>query len=104
VRAVREFQVELGQAHNDTTTVTFTGAYRNQQPPEQRDRPPRITFGYNKDHGPDLKQLLFSITQGTVGTGCSIPKGNCYARFTTKFPRPPNRLLNSSAWEALPMA
>src|SRR5215471_13175682 len=30
VRAVREFQVELRQTHNDTTTVTFAGAYRNQ--------------------------------------------------------------------------
>ncbi|MCI0458920.1 MAG: DUF4277 domain-containing protein, partial [Gemmataceae bacterium] len=30
VRAVRAFRVELGQMHNDTTTVTFSGAYRNQ--------------------------------------------------------------------------
>jgi hypothetical protein len=67
VRAAREFQVELQQAHNDTTTVTFAGAYRNQQPSELRDRPPRITFGYNKDHRPDLKQLLFSITISADG-------------------------------------
>jgi Domain of unknown function (DUF4277) len=48
VQAVREFQIDLKQLHNDTTTVTFAGAYRNQPPAEQRDRPPRITFGYNK--------------------------------------------------------
>jgi Domain of unknown function (DUF4277) len=79
VRAVREFQVELRQTHNDTTTVTFAGAYQGQAPAEQRDRPPRITFGYNKDHRPDLKQLLFSITvsaDGAVPVHCKTYDGN----------------------------
>src|SRR6266508_4108520 len=40
IRAVREFQVELRQTHNDTTTVTFAGAYQGQAPAEERDRPP----------------------------------------------------------------
>jgi transposase len=79
VRAVREFQIELRQTHNDTTTVTFAGAYQNQAPAEERDRPPRITFGYNKDHRPDLKQLLFSITvsaDGAVPVHCKTYDGN----------------------------
>src|SRR5215831_14802711 len=79
VRAVREFQVELRQTHNDTTTVTFAGTYLNQAPAEERDRPPRITFGYNKDHRPDLKQLLFSITvsaDGAVPVHCKTYDGN----------------------------
>src|SRR5215471_13501100 len=79
VRAVREFQVELRQTHHDTTTVTFAGAYQNQAPAEERDRPPRITFGYNKDHRPDLKQLLFSITvsaDGAVPVHCKTYDGN----------------------------
>jgi transposase len=77
--AVREFAIDLTQFHNDTTTVTFTGAYRHQAPAEQRDRPPRITFGYNKDHRPDLKQLLFSITisnDGAVPVHCKTYDGN----------------------------
>jgi transposase len=79
VRAVREFDIALSQMHNDTTTVTFAGAYHNQEAPEQRDRPPRITFGYNKDHRPDLKQLLFSITvssDGAVPVHCKTYDGN----------------------------
>jgi hypothetical protein len=79
VRAVREFQVELRQTHNDTTTVTFAGAYQGQAPAEERDRPPRITFGYNKDHRPNLKQLLFSITvsaDGAVPVHCKTYDGN----------------------------
>ena len=79
VRAVREFQVEMRQTHNDTTTVTFAGAYQGQQPVEERDRPPRITVGYNKDHRPDLKQLLFSITvsaDGAVPVHCKTYDGN----------------------------
>jgi len=79
LRAVREFQVELKQMHNDTTTVTVAGAYRNQQAADETDRPPRITFGYNKDHRPDLKQLVFSITvsaDGAVPVHCKTYDGN----------------------------
>jgi transposase len=79
LRAVQEFAVELRQMHHDTTTVTFAGDYRNQEPVEQHARPPRITFGYNKDHRPDLKQLLFSITvsaDGAVPVHCKTYDGN----------------------------
>jgi transposase len=59
---VGEFAIDLSEFHQDTTTVTFSGDYAGQPDATRPDRPPRITFGYNKDHRPDLKQLLFSIT------------------------------------------
>lgn len=59
---VRTFEIDLSEFHQDTTTVTFSGDYTNQPDATQPDRPPRITFGYNKDHRPDLKQLLYSVT------------------------------------------
>ena len=61
---VQEFGVSLDELHNDSTTVTFCGAY-TQATAEQRylGRPTlAITFGHNKDHRPDLKQLLFLLT------------------------------------------
>jgi transposase len=78
-RAVTEFAIDLSEQHQDTTTVTFSGQYANQAPAEQADRPPLITFGYNKDHRPDLKQLLFSVTisaDGAVPVHCKIYDGN----------------------------
>jgi transposase len=62
--AVKEFGVSLDELHNDSTTVSFCGAYANAAM-EQRflGRPTlAITFGHNKDHRPDLKQLLFILT------------------------------------------
>jgi transposase len=62
--AVKEFGVSLDELHNDSTTVSFCGAYANAAM-EQRflGRPIlAITFGHNKDHRPDLKQLLFILT------------------------------------------
>lgn len=79
LRAVRAFTIELKELHQDTTTVTLSGAYADQAPAEQEDRPPRITFGYNKDHRPDLKQLLYSITitaDGAVPVHCKTYDGN----------------------------
>jgi transposase len=66
-RAVREFHIDLQELHQDTTTVTVSGEYADQPPLGEAGRPPRITFGYNKDHRPDLKQLLFSITISADG-------------------------------------
>jgi len=67
VRAVKEFKIDLSQIHNDTTTVTFSGGYEGQQDKEAKKRPPLITFGYNKDHRPDLKQLVYSLTISSDG-------------------------------------
>ena len=61
---VKEFDVGLDELHNDSTTVSFCGAYLDAAV-EGRvlGRPTlAITFGHNKDHRPDLKQLLFILT------------------------------------------
>jgi transposase len=62
--AVKEFGVSLDELHNDSTTISFCGDYTGAAM-EQRflGRPTlAITFGHNKDHRPDLKQLLFILT------------------------------------------
>lgn len=79
VHAVVAFAIDLSELHQDTTTVTFSGDYNGQPPEGQAERPPRITFGYNKDHRPDLKQLLFSITitaDGAVPVHAKTYDGN----------------------------
>jgi len=78
-RAVDEFDIDLSQIHSDTTTVTFSGDYEGQSAPEARSRPPLITFGYNKDHRPDLKQLVYSLAvtaDGAVPVHHKIYDGN----------------------------
>jgi len=77
--AVRVFQIDLKQFHNDTTTVTVSGVYNDQPAAETLTRAPRITFGFNKDHRPDLKQLLYSVTisnDGAVPVHAEIYDGN----------------------------
>jgi len=62
--AVKEFGLRLDELHNDSTTVSFFGAYLDSAL-ERRvlGRPTlAITFGHSKDHRPDLKQLLFILT------------------------------------------
>ncbi len=66
---VKEFEVDLDELHNDSTTVTFHGRYEEAfsgakvQGKETR----AITWGHNKDHRPDLKQLLFILTASRDG-------------------------------------
>jgi len=79
LHAIREFDIEMTELHQDTTTVTVHGVYDGQPPADQPDRPPRVTFGYNKDHRPDLKQLVYSITisaDGAVPVHCKVYDGN----------------------------
>jgi transposase len=63
-QVIKEFQVGLDELHNDSTTVSFYGAYS--EAAEEGRRLGRathaITFGHSKDHRPDLKQLLYILT------------------------------------------
>jgi transposase len=77
--AIRVFELLLDEMHQDTTTVTVSGEYRDQPPAQQANRPARITHGHNKDHRPDLKQLLYNRTvtaDGAVPIHCKIHDGN----------------------------
>ena len=68
LRAVREFRIDLDQLHNDSTTLTLTGDYRGADGEPVRGKPTlKVTYGHNKDHRPDLKQLLFILTVSADG-------------------------------------
>lgn len=68
LRTIREFNVNLDQIHNDSTTLTLTGEYRESDGRLMRGKPTLIaTYGHNKDHRPDLKQLLFVLTVSADG-------------------------------------
>ena len=68
VRAVREFEIDLSQIHNDSTTLTLQGRYENADGRTMRGKPTlSITHGHNKDHRPDLKQLLLVLTISADG-------------------------------------
>ena len=61
---VAEFDLQLDELHNDSTTVTLTGKYDDAKNEKQVGdfEIPAITWGHNKDHRPDLKQLLYILT------------------------------------------
>jgi transposase len=78
---IREFKVGLEELHNDSTTVSFYGAYDEAgQESEQRGRPTHaITWGHSKARRPDLKQLLYILTvtsDGNVPVYFSSASGN----------------------------
>jgi transposase len=66
--SVRAFGVELSQLHNDSTTVTFSGIYRDATGRRRGGKATAaIVHGRNKDHRPDLKQLLWILTVSADG-------------------------------------
>jgi transposase len=78
---VKRFRVRLDELHNDSTTITFYGAYLNAaQERRYLGRPTlAVTFGHNKDHRPDLKQLLYILTvsrDGGVPVHFRVQSGN----------------------------
>jgi transposase len=80
VHAVEEFELEMTELHNDSTTVTFAGQYVEANGKPVRGIPThRITHGVNKDFRPDLKQLLFILTttaDGAVPIFSNVDHGN----------------------------
>jgi transposase len=78
---VKEFGVQLQRLHNDSTTISFFGAYDQAgRETRQRGLPTlAITWGHSKDHRPDLKQLLYILTisgDGAVPVYFTAASGN----------------------------
>ena len=76
-------ELETQTIHNDSTSVTFLGAYERDDP-----QAVKITYGYNKDHRPDCKQLVFGLNitaDGHVPLGYQLYDGN-QADVTTHLP------------------
>src|SRR5208282_1755732 len=62
------FELRFDELHNDSTSIRLTGQYREANGRSLRGRrAPWITYGYSKDHRPDLKQLLFILTTSADG-------------------------------------
>ncbi|EQD52978.1 transposase, partial [mine drainage metagenome] len=63
VGAVKEFHISMDEFHNDSTTITLTGNYEDADGSMKRGkRSLKIAYGHNKDHRPDLKQILWILT------------------------------------------
>ncbi len=83
LNAIRRFEIATDEFHNDSTTVTFSGAYQEKKKPSPADLgtppPAKIVHGHNKDHRDDLKQLLWILTVSAdeaVPVHCRIADGN----------------------------
>ena len=79
VHMAKTFQLDLQRLHNDSTSITFSGVYPERPPRKDGRRCVRITHGHNKDHRPDLKQLVWSLTvtsDGAVPVHYNVFDGN----------------------------
>ena len=73
LRAIKIFNLDCRQIHHDTTTITFVGKYGGWNATDQ------LTDGKNKDHRPDLKQLVLGLNvtaDGAVPISHRIYDGN----------------------------
>jgi transposase len=62
VQAAKTFDLGTSQIHNDSTSIKFCGAYARQDP-----RAVQLCRGFSKDHRPDLKQLIYSLSVSADG-------------------------------------
>lgn len=92
--AVEGFDLSLEELHNDSTTVKFSGQYAQARGRSLRGKKaPWITYGYSKDHRPDLKQLLFILT--------STRDGGVPVQFRCEAGNQSDVRTHEESWEAL---
>lgn len=65
-RGMQTFQLSANRIHIDSTTLVLHGTY-DTIPNSPIKPPPVPAFGKSKDHRPDLKQLLFSLSVSNEG-------------------------------------
>ncbi len=83
VAAIKVHELQTERIHNDSTTVSFAGAYSSQNSDAVN-----ITYGHNKDHRPDYKQIVFGLNiteDGHVPLTYQLFDGN-QADVTTHIP------------------
>src|SRR6266540_3599670 len=80
VGVVAEFGIDTSEMHNDSTSVSVHGDYRDADGRSRRGKPTAaVTFGHSKDHRPDLKQLVWILTvsaDGSVPMAYRLADGN----------------------------
>lgn len=65
---IPSFEVRMDELHNDSTSLTLHGAYRDANGDPMRGKTTvQAARGYNKDYRPDLKQLLWILTVSSDG-------------------------------------
>jgi transposase len=78
--AIREFQIDCSQLHNDSTSITLYGEYAQADGRERGGRGTATAArGYSKDHRGDLKQLVSILTvtaDGAVPLAYRLADGN----------------------------
>ena len=62
IEAISKFNIKLDQIHNDSTTIKAFGEYHNKSRSGLE-----LKKGLSKDHRPDLKQLVYSLTISSDG-------------------------------------
>lgn len=60
LRVQRLFELDMSHVHHDTTSLTVHGDY-DLYGDHEDEHPFMITYGFNKDHRPDLKQIVHSL-------------------------------------------
>lgn len=63
-RAISLHGINTDIIHNDSTTITFTGAYKRDRAISSE---VKMALGYNKDHRPDCKQIVFGLNVSADG-------------------------------------
>jgi transposase len=80
LRAIKVFDIDTRQLHNDSTSISVHGAYADALGTVRGGQPTvAITFGHSKDHRPDLKQLVWILTvsaDGAVPLAYRLADGN----------------------------
>jgi transposase len=78
LEAVKTYQLEMDTVHLDSSSFSVQGEYET-APEELEPRVVNITYGYSRDHRPDLKQFLIELictADGDVPLWMKIGDGN----------------------------
>lgn len=81
LEVVKKYQIEVGTVHLDSSSFKVQGEYQTEERKSEEEQPRRIkiTYGYSRDHRPDLKQFMMDLvcsSDGDVPLWMRIGDGN----------------------------
>jgi transposase len=78
MEVVKKYEIEVGTVHVDSSSFSVQGEYE-QSPTETNPQRINITYGYSRDHRPDLKQFMMDLIcseDGDIPLGMRMADGN----------------------------
>ena len=67
IETVNKYEINTKYSHLDSSSLSVQGEYKEKKEEQKEEKAIKITYGYSRDHRPDLKQFMLDLMVSSDG-------------------------------------